>query len=269
MGKKKADMVKVEAGPRSVPVYMKSEDVMGVEDLSQYVLPPRVKVVQNMSKALLEDFCLGDCVVVPNGVMLAEMSRDDKGKPTGESDGFTFIPLLFFAEWCTWNPIGTIPAIRDRSFDPNSAIAVKSQNPNLRSETMGDGVVVRHCEHLNFVVLLKDSAVTDPCIMSFARAEHRAGRQFCNLVKMRRAPLYGCVFKADINLRENDQGSWWGIDITNPSEGAWVEEGEFNIMKTLHLDLKRLSDESKIRAAYDEGDLPGPNEGDVTGSEKF
>lgn len=270
--KPKTDMVRVGSADLTRPSYMEGDERIGTEELAQYVSPPRIKIVQSLSKALLEQFCLGDCVIVPNGIMLSEMGRDDKGKPTGESKGFTFIPLYFYVEWCTWNPVGMVPSIIARTLHRDHPIALKAQNSNLRTETLTDGTTVRHVEHLNFVISIENSIVTDPVILSFSRSEHRSGRQLCNLVRMRKAPIFGCRFAANIAGRENDQGAWWGLDITNPESDPWVNADSFEGMKAAHLELKVLADESKIRAQYDGDDLPGSeaaSEGETVGSDKF
>lgn len=247
MAKRKADIVKVGT---ALPTFMTDESILGIEGLSEYVSPPRIRLVQSMSKALLEDFCLGDCVVVPNNIMLSEMVRDGKGKPTGENLGFVFTPILFYVEYVTWNPVGVIPAIVERTVNRDHPIALKAQNPKLRTETTTDGET-RHVEHLNFIVMLEDDRITDPCIMSFARAEHKAGRALASLITMRRGPIYGMRFNAQIGLRENDQGQWWGFDITNPSENPWVDEKSFTILKGLHLKAVQLTKDSRIRANYE------------------
>ena len=67
---KKRNIVKVEAGA-VVPSWMKEDEAKGTESLLQYIIPPRIKIVQKQSDSeLLERFNPGDVIIVPSNTML-------------------------------------------------------------------------------------------------------------------------------------------------------------------------------------------------------
>jgi hypothetical protein len=260
MGK---ELVKSQIG--SMPAFMQGSD-LGVEDLGQYVIPPRLKVLQPLSdrETFLSKFDVGDVIAVPQMVLVAPTVKDEKDKPTEDGEPFHFIPVFFFPEWCLWNPIqtrGTLPAIVARTTDPTSTIAAKSRSPALWNEPCPEApeFMCRYVEHLNFViVILGDHDLTGiPVIMSFSRAEHRRGSNFASLIKMRKAPLYGCQFEARVGPRSNNKGHWYGIDVTNPSGDSGIEpfvqeKDVFGHLEGLHLEYKKAHEDAKIRVDYED-----------------
>jgi len=243
----------------NVPAFMDGTD--GTESLSQYIIPPRMKIVQKQSGSPFDErFNPGDVIVVPQMLQIT-----DKEKP------FYFLPIFFYPEWCVWNPIqmrGTLPVIRERTLDPNHPLVAKSRDPKLWSEPCPESpeYALRIVEHLNFVVLLLgDVALSDtPVVVSFMRAEHRCGSNLAALIRMRKAPIFGCQFEAHVGHRENQKGSWFGIDVGNPSDqticGSFVEdEIFFEHCRELHEQYKSSHEASKIVVEYDEGteEVPG------------
>lgn len=259
MGKKDMSEAITKINPQvNLPAFMKDTTDLGTELLKKYVIPPRIKVVQKQAaQELLDKFAAGDVILSPMNAVVVELPRDNKGRPVdGATASFPFVPLFFWPEWVTWNPIemrGKLPAVRYRTVDPSDAVALKAKNPNLRHEEI-DGVKVRHVEHLNFVVVLYNSEVTsEPCVMSFARGEYSAGTKFASLLKMRRAPIYGCVFSAAVSPRHGQLGDWHGIDVSNPTEGSpWVTEDEFKTFGALHDEFKKYHDEHRLQATLED-----------------
>ena len=261
MGKKQAVTRITTRDLITRPDYMPDDAPKGTDQMQEYITPPRLKVVQKQAgAALLELFGVGDIILVPEQVLVSEMARDPRGQPTGAIDPVPFTPLFFFAEWCTWNPIemrGEAPAIRARSFDPHGEIAQKAQSPQLRYEAHPENpkLQIRHVEHLNFIVGLHDVRFSDqPVVLSFQRAGHALGRRFCSLVRLRKAPLYGCNFALIAVKQENQYGDWWTLDASNPPEGVspWVAENVFVEYRKLHEDLAKGYDEARIPTNYDE-----------------
>lgn len=251
-----------------VPDWMRQEQALGIEDLSQYIVPPRMKVVQKTSLPPFDElFAPGEVCVVPQMVRVAGMQEAKVGQP------FYFVPLLFFPEWLLTNPIelkGSVPFIRARTADPNSPMCAKSRNPALWSERCPENPEydMRYVECLNFVILLHgDHELAGvPVCMSFAKAEHRSGSNFAALIKMRRAPIYGCQFMGVVGSRQNAKGAWFGIDIVNPDGESGVtpfvqEQDRFGRYKEMHLELKKAHEESKIRVDYE--DTPATDAGDT------
>jgi hypothetical protein len=258
----------------AMPDYLRQEQNLGTQDLNDYIVPPRMKVVQKQSDdKLLSSFGAGDIIIVPNMQAVAALERDTKGRPTGDAPGFKFVPLFFFPEWCTWNPIemkGNLLAIRERTLDPKSRLAMLARDADHRVASCPENAnyKIKHVEHLNFLVMLVDHELSgQPIVMSFARAEHAAGRRLASLIKMRKAPIFGCVFEGHSAQRSNQQGDWWGVDVTNPSveTSPWVPQDQFEVFKQLHSELQAAHESSKLRVNYDD-----PQEGptiDATSTE--
>ena len=219
----------------------------GTEDLGQYIVPPRIKVVQALSsEELTEPFDIGDCVIVPQKVKIC-----------AKNEKFHFTPIYFFPEWVVWNPLamkGSLPAIRERSIDPASPIRRCATDPNLWTQKCPENQQeeIRFCEHLNFVLLIHDvpSLQNMPIVVSFARSEHKSGTNLSALIQMRRAPIYACRFQGEICHRKNNMGNWWGVEPGNPEDTPFVSEAEFTAYKELHQTYKEAHEKSQIQVDY-------------------
>lgn len=243
-----------------IPDFMVDETITGLEVLKDFVIPPFIKVIQKSANDdLLQSFSPGDVILSPANALIAEMPRNDKNRPIeGAKSQFQIVPLFFYPEWITWNPIqlkGTEPAIVYRTINPNDPVVAKSRSATLRSETHSTQpeYTIRHVEHLNFIVLLHNHELgAEPAILSFSRGEWRSGTKFAALIRMRKAPIYGCIFEANVNIRHNPKGDWYGCDMANPSEGSsWVGKDGFDELKELHEQFVKLHKEQRIQAQYD------------------
>lgn len=214
-----------------LPDFMRGEglpDTLG--EVMQYTILPRVKVVQALSKEPYRPrFREGDVVASP--LMVPIVTSD--GDPRVGQVLFHFIPILFYPEWITWNPRNSgMRAVRARSFDYRSDIAIKARNPETRKENCPDAPlkegkpqVMKHLEHLNFVfMIVGDHELAEfPLTMTFASGEHQAGSRFNTLITMRGTKqIYGCQFAAKLGRRKNNDGEWLGLDIDNPEPDSGV-----------------------------------------------
>lgn len=255
MGKK--DVVKVEANLAIRPDHI-PEKPEGTEGLQEYITPARVKVIQKQaSDELLEQFGVGDICISAGSEfeLLSAMGVNSKGRPTGKSKGFLFTPIFFFAEYCTWNPLGKTPAILARTFDKTNPIALKAKDFNMMEEPHPEfkDLKIRHVEHMNFVILIPE--VDEPIILSFQRGSHKYGRGLANLIKQRHAPIYGCVFQALPISDENELGSWWSLEITNPAiddSSPWVSKECIGKTKALYEQYQKYYSHAKMQVAYEE-----------------
>lgn len=243
-----------------MPAFLTEKTVRGMEDLSKYVVLPRLKIVQkSASRDLLDQFRVGSVVVHPLGVMLADIAMRANGQSEETSDSFKFVPLYFFEEWCTHNPVGTQPFIRERTRDPKSELAMKAKDRNRRLETITEGnatIQVRHVEHLNFVCLLYASdnplcVERTPFILSFYRGSHGGGRQLASLLKARRASPFACVIEAHTSFQQREPHDWYRLDVSNPPDGEspWVTEEEYGDFEKLYTELKA----QQLTADYSDG----------------
>lgn len=254
----------VQGKDSSVPDFIQ-DDVgpSGLEDLKNYIVPPRIKVVQPLSgTAFKERFSEGDTVLTPSMISIADIIKNENGKPTKHGESWEFVPVFFFAEFIAWNPRklnATLPSIRERSVDPGSALASKCRNRETWFEPCPENVEesIRNTEHLNFIVVpLSGECAGTPCVMSFCRSEMKAGTAFASLAGMRKTKLYGRVFQAQVGWRENIEGEWYGIDVTNPDDeesGPYVtDEAVYNSFKKLHFEMKKAHAAQLIRPDYEE-----------------
>ena len=260
MAKKKdvsKEITKVDPA-MALPKFMADEAVVGLEALQEFIVPPFIKIVQKQSgEELLQYFSAGDVILSPSNAMVAEMPRNSKGRVVeGARSMFKIVPVLFYPEWLTWNPIelkGTEQAIAYRTMDPNDPVAAKARNAKLRKEPhpTRQEYSIRHVEHLNFLVILYKHALgPEPAVMSFSRSAWKYGSKFASLIKMRHASLFGCIFDVVLTQRQNDKGDWWGFDVINPDDGSpWVEKDEYEVFKELHTKLDESKD--KLRAQYE------------------
>lgn len=251
-------------------------EAAGVERLAQFVTPPLFKIVQKQSDDDLQNrFGKGTTILRPADVVVA---------PAGTP--FHIIPILHYPEYVTWAPIelkGQVPAILDRSLDQNSALARKATDRDRWVEenfewSPGEGqptrkiAKVRHVEHITFIVVLYNHEMgIQPAVMSFARAEHKSGRSFASLIKMRNADMFGCVFEVVVNPepRKNEKGSWYGWDVRNPTVegvGPWVtDEAMYHQLRQLNAEFEQAYQNKLLRANYDSEDVA--SESQVAGAE--
>jgi hypothetical protein len=246
----------------NLPTFMQAVET-GAEDMGQFIVPPRIKIVQPVSRGeYKEKFAPGDAVLIPQMIKVTGLILDEKNRPTNESDGVVFTPLFFFPEYCLWNPLeskGTLPMIRESSFDPQSHLAAMARDPSRREMPCPEmpDKKMRCVEHLNFVILIHAEGLNMlPAVMSFSRAEHRSGSNFIALMKMRMAPIYGCKFVFRTRYRENDRGQWYGIDVENPPEavGGFVDEETFAFTKFQYLELKKAHENRILQVNHDDED---------------
>lgn len=263
--KESKEIQKVESAPRPLvtPDFMREAD-KGLELVRQYVVPPRLKIIQkSASNDLFEHYGLGDVIIVPDGITVLSPERANNGRPTLEDEPFfLFCPLFMFPEWVAWtdyNTRGNAPVIMDRTTDPNHPLRAKCKSQRFRDEKV-NGVLVHNVEHLNFIVRLLDPDIPEKyVILSFARGEWKSGSSFCNLLQLRNAPLYGCVFEASLAYRPGTgKGDWYGLDISNPKDQnipAFVSAETFKVHQELWKGFAEGHKAGMIRPTYDE-DFP-------------
>lgn len=250
-----------------LPTFAQEDGLTGMENLRNFIVPPRVKVIQPLSdSSLKERFSEGDTILVPAKILISEIIKNENGKSTKNGLPWEFVPIFFFAEFIAWNPRkmkGTLPAIRNRSVDPDSELAAKCRNRETWFEECPENkdMAIRNQEHLNFIIVpISGISAGTPCLLSFTRSEHKAGTAFASLVDMRKAPLFACVFQAQVGFRENSEGEWYGIDVTNPDEnGGWVrDEVAYNSFKEHHKNMRAAHDTQILCPDYGDDEVEEP-----------
>lgn len=238
------DMIPSEGG--NVPSFMQGtyEDT-GLQLLSQYAQPPRMKLRQPTARPPLSDAAAeGSVVLMPSMQIVAS-----------KEEAFYVVPVFFYPEWCVFNPLSMndLPTIRERTLDPDSEIAARSRNPDTRhapvpgheADFNADGKKrkrLEYREHLNFIFELVGGDLNGvEFVATFAKGEHRTGRMLASSIQMRarssNVNAYGLVFEAKCKQRSNDSGVWYGLDFTIPTDGhsAFVETAEhYKRLKAAH-----------------------------------
>lgn len=251
---------------------------LGTEGMARYVRPPRVKVIQAMTSAELRDaFGLAGVISRPDNVQLIDVQRTKNGAPDLDATSpLIVVPIGFFVEWLLTSPMetkGTEPFIIERSLDPRSRLAQLSRSAETRKVPHpADPKLFRDvCECLNFYVVLPEVPPYDetPILITFAKGEHSAGTRFVNLIKLRKAAMYGCIFELRLagpdpvqNRRKNAKGEWYGLEANNPGgeDPAWVnDEATYEKYKAMHLAFAQIVKEQKVDVYYDDDDL-SPND---------
>lgn len=243
------------------PDWMIADKHDGTEEMSRFVVFPRLVIVQPTAKDPLDKYDAGTPVIMPNETVLSTFNKAEKCL----DEPFIIVPIFFFAEYTLDNPREVWTAhgrVRERSFDHDSELARKCNDWNARSFPCPE-MPAKECVHttrLNFILWLHSPSgafQSTPCMFSFKRAETRSGMAFNSLIKARNAPIYGCQFYADVGHRSNDKGQWYGLDISNPPAeiGPWVANREmYESYKEEHIGL-RAAHESKLIAGSETDEL--------------
>jgi hypothetical protein len=250
----------------AVPDFMQEDARMGLQDVGQFVVPPRLKIVQKQSrKELLDIYNMGDVLAMPSQELIASVLLNEKNKPTDLGSPFHFVPLYFYVEWACWNPYeaSQLGAIRYRTTNPSDPIVQKAKNSALRaSEPCPEMPTknLRYVEHLNFLVLLlgEYKIAGSPIILSFARGSYKNGSDFCALTRTRKtAAIFGAQYECTTQRVERDGNDWYVPVVTNPSlesgVSPWVQDqAAYSKLRELHLEFDELHKAGRVRVDYDD-----------------
>lgn len=230
------------AGLAPVPDFMKDDGAIGTENMTRYIQPPRLLIVQPTSKEPLNQHDIGTPLIMPN-----EQIAGEYDKKTGHlKEPLVVVPVFFWPEFTLDNPRSiwsTHGAVRERSFDPDSAIAKRSQNPSLRETTCPDdpqGKMMKYQTRLNFLLWIPRPDINTTVVVQFKSSEYRAGMNFNSLIKARRRAIFGCQFVLDVANRKNEKGNWYGFNFANPptTVGPWITDPEvYAMLKEEHLKM--------------------------------
>ena len=242
-----------------VPEWMLEDAAMGTEDMAGYIQPARLLIVQPTSKEPLNTYDVGTPLIMPNEVVAGKFSKQEGAL----EQPMIIVPVFFYPEFTLDNPRSiwsTKGSVRARSLDPNSEIAIKSQDPAQREAPCPDepNKPMRYQTRLNFVVALlgEQFGGIQTALIQFKSAEYRHGMNFNALIRGRRRAIFGCQFALDVKQRKNEKGIWYGFSATNPPEevGPWVQNQElYEMFKKEHLELAEAHANNKIR--YEDDDV--------------
>lgn len=241
----------------SLPAHIQQElasgQVQGVKEVSRFIVPNRLTIVQSQSTDLLEKgFTPGQVIAQPLEMLVAENNTE-----------FSIVPLYFFTEYIVWNPRGfDLNAIAERTRDERSEIAQIARDPNRRNkmpcldkhghqleDREGKLQFYKYQEHLNFILCLPEVNPRALFVISFSRTQHRKGSGLCSHIQMRGASIYAGAYVCRVpsKLEENAQGKWYGWQL---EPDGWVGEPLFSWCKQLHQNL--AANDADIQVEYDE-----------------
>jgi len=260
MAKKDTSLEVKKVAGVELPAFMQNEEIMGVESLGEFVIPPRIKIIQKQaSDELLATYKPGDIILTPTNMTVLDIKKDNGKTIVCPENSFNIVPLFFYPEWATWNDYklkGQEPPIRYRTTDPTDPIVAKSRDASLREEDDPDhqGMKIKHLEHLNYIVMIVDHPLEGtPVLLSFSGGEWSQGSKLASLIKMRKASLFGCVFTLNAEHRVGKVADWEGLTPANPANRTpWVDEDKYELYKSLHEEFKSLHKESRLKASLED-----------------
>lgn len=257
-------------GGLSVPDHLTGlTGTTGTEQLEQFVVPPRLKIVQKQADdVLLDQFKVGDLVISPANSLVAKA-----GEPVA------FVPLFFWAEWCIWNPFElkadpSVDTIAYRTTDAADPLVAKCRNKKTRAEdyldaggqpkvdSKGNNMQVRNVEHLNFMITLLSGPLAGATVVqSFFKAQHSDGTNFNQLIKVRsggRIPLYAMQFEMMTYDRSYGGNTWKGLKVQNPiSVEPWCTKESLEILREQYEGFVKLHGEGVIQPDFDTDEVQG------------
>lgn len=280
-----------------------TQDDKSLAGLEQYVIRPRFKVMQAMSKQK-DQFPEGSVIVRPGDAVVAE-----------KGETFSFVPLFFFTEFCKWadRKDTESPAIVARTFDPTSDIAKRSMNAEQREELYPESENVkdpkkqkkyRYVQHFCFSgIIIGDHPLQGTeCVLSFEKGEFSQGRNFISAIKMRRqdinlsaaeieslpehaknlyarqedgtftgrvaVPLWAQRWRLSTKMRTKGENAWWGFDYT-PDEPAVIPEDLMESYRSKHLELAAAYEARRLVVDGGEQDEEPDADGQVSANSKY
>jgi len=276
MAENKALTVAASAVPAVVqtqlPAHLQKQrgQIKGTQLLGQYVVPPRLKIIQALAQPPYNQFAQGTTVCVQSSglTLVADYMFDEKTHKPLDKGGFPFhfVPIFFYPEFTLQNPLaakGTLPFIRERTTDPNSALANFARQRKEIPCVEFAGETCKYVEHLNFIcMLLNHELFGTPVVMGFMRGEHKYGRAFADKINARRTDVFGCVFQASAAVHRNDKYEWMGFDVDNPSitdpnadgyMSPWVEDvAMYEEFGRMYESFEEIHRQGLLQANYDD-----------------
>lgn len=238
--------------PIVVPDWMQQEEVKGSDSLGDFMVTPRITIVQAMSDhERKESFGEGGVAIMPDGIKVA-----------GMNEPFVVIPLIFWASWEVRSDLNdsTTPMIENSTQDPNSDIARKARNKDTREETYGNGFTRKYVEALNFIVKIDSGeAKGELATISFSVGEHHTGSRLCGMLKRRPCSIFANRVELKTAVRQRNNRSWYGFEFNNPVDTPIIQDKDAYIeLSKMHDSLKGIIDSGAFKVA-DEGETTTSN----------
>ena len=237
--------------PIVVPDWMQQEEVKGVDSVGEFMVTPRMTIVQAMSDhERKEAFGEGGVAIMPDGIKVASMDEP-----------FVVIPLIFWASWEIRSDLNdsATPMIENSTQDPSSEVARKARCKDTREETYGNGFTRKYVEALNFIVKIDSGeAKGELATISFSIGEHHTGSRLCGLLKRRPCSIFANRIELKTAVRQRNNRSWYGFEFNNPVDTPIIQDKEtYMELSKMHDSLKGLVSSEAFKVA-DEGSTTSP-----------
>lgn len=129
--------------------------------------------------------------------------------------------------------------------NPNTRTVPYTENPELK---------YRYVECRDFFVRIETGpAAGQVALMSFSRGEAQVGAFLCMTLNQRNCSIYANRVQAATSLRKRSGNEWFGCDLNNPPDGAYVRQEDYAELKKLAHDVQTAFASGLIKIA-DDGD---------------
>lgn len=223
----------------------------GLEEMREFLTPPRLKITQAMSKGEFKQFPVGTVLVTPTNEVVC-----------GPQGYFAFTVLYAYSQFCVHNPYKRpegMSLIRESTFDYNSEIAAKCRNFVSEPFPEDPSLEIKYATHINALIVVHGipTLANVPVMLSQYMGEWKAGRRMLDLLNARTSdgtPIYAHNLMAHEATHKSGSNEWEGLDISNPTAdvdvGRFVTAEQFAVYKQLHEQCK--ADKERFTIKYDD-----------------
>jgi len=244
--------------PTHLIPYIDKGGPTGLEEMSEFLTPPRLKIAQANRKGEFKAFEEGTILITPTNEVAC-----------GPNGFFAFTVVYAYPQFCVHNPFKRpegMPWIRESTLDADSELAQKCVQ--FVSETMPEDndQKIRYATHFNFLIIIHGipTFANIPVIMSLFIGEAKSGKRLNDLIKARVSgeykgtKIYMHNIMAHQSLHRNPGNEWQGLDFSNPTAdvdcGRFVPTAEFvEAYAKLHEQCK--VDKERFVIKYDDDEV--------------
>lgn len=231
----------------------------GLEQMREYLTPPRIKVMQPSRKEPFKSqFEEGVVISTPSNTVIC-----------GPDGHFAYTVIFTYDQFCVHNPWerpDDMPYIRESTLDKKSVIAQKCRNYISEPCPEVNGEEIRYMTHINAFILVHGVPELEgvPILLSQYSGEAKSGAHMLDTLNTRcqnGMKIYDHRLMAHQVPRKKGKNEWQGLDHANPGPdvpfGPFIEDPlQTARYKELHKQAKELVDSGRIVVDYDEEGAP-------------
>lgn len=260
------DMINKEQS--QLPSYLidlaKAGGQTGLEEMTQFLTPPRLKIMQPMKGDGFDQFPVGTVIVTPTNEVVCDL------------DGVFGLTVLYtYSQFCVHNPYNRpkdMFLIREATFDFNSEIAQKCLAFTREPMPENPQEELIYATHINALIIVHGvpAIANTPIMLSQYIGEWKSGRRMLDLLKARTqdgTPIYCHNLMAKSSIRTREKNKWYGLDFSNPTGdvdcGRFVPSIELvQAYGKMHEECKANKERFTVKYDEDEAVVAG-NDGEV------